>query len=186
MKIEISAQKVRERQGFWKRKVARHMGGFFAVPGKYEFQLGERCYYPYWIGKIYTSKQRPLFGPRVHYFYVVCDGISGNYIVLQALPKTQTIEQAEDNLISVGIEQARFEREIVQESITGRINRQFIIGLPETRFLGSKIIYIPVQEVLARERGEKPFSRFFVNVYTGETKRVPEEYMPLLYGALQA
>jgi hypothetical protein len=145
---------------------------FWASLSDKEFILGEIFYHPYWIGKVLTSKYRPLFGDKRITYYVVCNARDGSYLVLHGIPRQIEAEPAAARLIPLLVTQAVFEGKIMREGIETHINRQFIMGPPRAKSEGSSLLYIPVQEIRARwKKYAGEYKTYYLNVFTGRIER---------------
>jgi hypothetical protein len=149
---------------------------FEANAGKYQIRVDdEYTYYPYWIGTVWTRKERaiPVYPAKEIIFYAVTDGISGNFIVLRNVPKTRGLECPDNKVLPARISEKKLMNEVLSEAITDRINRQFIFGMPESRKGQSNMIHLPMTRVqIKRNEDQGDFKEYYVNTYTGEVKTV--------------
>jgi hypothetical protein len=170
--IEIPLNKMKRLSGFAIRRTAirGESGGLFPSLTDYDIRYSENTveYFPYWIGRIRTSKIRFLLSPKIIDFFVVCNAYNGKYLVMRAMPKTKKVEADEVHIIEDDIPQTEFERQIMPESLEKHIHRQFIFGgATEADILDSKLVYIPVKEVEIRKHGSKTYNAYYINMYTG-------------------
>jgi hypothetical protein len=126
-------------------------------------------YYPYYIGKVYTSKSRLYGGDKEIDFYVVCDAIDRTYIVLRNVPKLKEVESCTGDILPVQLNEKEFTGDICPCAVKERINKQFIFGAPHNEFRYAELIYLPgyIVKIRCAANEEK---RYFVNAYTGEVK----------------
>jgi hypothetical protein len=164
------------------RALASYLGKKRCFPGevntdKYNIEVDEDyTYYPYWIGSVWTLKERalPIYPPKQITYYVVTDGMEGSFIVLRNVPKTKVTECCDDEVLPARITEKRLMKEILDEAIAERINKQFIFGSPQSRKQASEMIYLPMIKVRIkkREHAKSEFKHYYVNIYTGEVKAV--------------
>ena len=138
---------------------------------KYDIEINEKCfYYPYWIGKIKTMKERPIYKPKEIDYYVVCDALDSSYIVLRNTPPTEKFKCEEKNMLPIQMNENRFLGEIIEDAKTERIDKQFIFGKPHKETQEHKMIYIPMYRIRIREKGQQSYKVYYINQYTGEIK----------------
>ena len=132
----------------------------------------EYVYYPYWISTVHTVKARalPIYPDKAKDFYITCDALEGNFIVLQNIPKLREAEADPQNILQEIVTQEEMQVKIYNEALSDRINRQFIFGPPQAKPGVLRMIYLPMLEVKIREKGRESFRTYFVNIYTGEVK----------------
>lgn len=131
------------------------------------------AFYPYWIGQVYTRKERLYVKPKELYYHVVCDARDNTYVVLPRIPDTKTIERVDDDsILPISLKLNSFMNEIIKDAIKNNINKQFIFGQPFSKVEDCKIIYIPgfVIGILDSVNNEK--EEYFINAFTGEAKKL--------------
>lgn len=178
MNIIIPETKIRvSRQACQQRAAAAFLGRKRAGPAdlkRCDIDADERLsYVPYWIGRIDTVKARafPLYPDKKITFYLVCDGINGEYIVLRNIPKTRDEDVDKSRLLPTRIPAEELAGRIMDEAIRTRINKQYIFGPPQIASRDQYVMYLPMRRVRVRRRNAGDFDAFHVNVYTGEVKR---------------
>lgn len=129
--------------------------------------------YPYWVGEVYTSKHRVLFPAKHITFYVVCDALNGEYVVLRGIPKLSDVDCKEKYILPTLTSKEDFCR-IIEDARKSRINKQFIFGPPHCEVKAVFLLYIPTINVILRNKGTQSRQSFYVNSYTGEVKVKPE------------
>lgn len=142
---------------------------------KYDIKIeGEYVYYPYWVGSVWTLKERalPIYPAKEIVFYAVADGIAGSYIVLRNVPKTEKMNYPEDKVLPTKITEKKLMGEILDEAITERINKQFIFGAPQSRKQESDLIYLPMVKVQIKGKDQRNYKDYYVNAHTGEVKTI--------------
>ncbi|MDR1961556.1 MAG: hypothetical protein LBQ16_04665 [Gracilibacteraceae bacterium] len=131
-------------------------------------------YYPYYIGTIKTIYPRFMFGPKIIMFYVVCDAIDGTYIVLRNIPQMQQIECIAERILPMALSQKTFVNTMCVEARDTRVNRQFIFGVPDSEYKGTRMIFLPGYLVHIYCNTTK-MTECFVNGFTREVKTVIRE-----------
>src|SRR5665647_1623253 len=129
-------------------------------------------YYPYWIGQVYTSKERMNFNPKELHFEVVCDAIDETYIVLRNIPKTEKIECADNAVLPFSLKLEDFKNRIIEDAKVTRNNKQFIFGKPFSSTERCKMIYIPGGVIQVVDNMTNEREKFYINAYTGEVKKI--------------
>lgn len=141
---------------------------------KFNIEVEEAyVYYPYWIGTVWTSKERALaiYPDKQITYYVVTDAISGSYIVLRNIPKLNVEKCTEDKALPARISENKLKDKILNEAISERINKQFIFGAPLSKKRECFQIHLPMIKVkIRRWKSEENFKDFYVNIFTGEVK----------------
>lgn len=132
----------------------------------------ELSYVPYWIGVIDTNKARalPIYPDKRITFYLVCDALNGDYIVLRNIPKVKDEDAKSQQLLPICVSKDKLENVIMDEAIKTRINKQFIFGPPQILSKSQYVMYLPVRRVLVKRKTDVLYQVFYINVYTGEAK----------------
>lgn len=170
-KIRISAGKCGQRAlaAFLGR---RHTS--FLPAEKYEISVENQLFYiPYWIVSINTVKSRafPLYPDKKITFYMVCNGLNEEYIVLRNIPKTTQIEVQEEQILALLVSESRLKDHLINDAIRSRINHQYIFGPPRIVSQSRYLMYLPVRKVHVGQKTAGTCGNYYVNVYTGEVKR---------------
>ena len=173
--IHIPALRWKRNKRAWQRSAVRVDAGKMLIwTSHYDIQIARILYYPYWVGKVLAVKSRPLFGDKNIFFYVTCNGLDGTYLVLRGVPKLTECEVSPGDILPHQISRAEFEGAIMDEGINLHIVRQFIFGSPYCEKLGSRLLYIPMQEILLKPKENQEFRRYLVNVFTGRVEAWPQ------------
>ena len=173
--IHIPALRWKQNVRAWKLGAVRtDSGKFFVWTSSYDIQAGRILYYPYWVGKVLTVKSRLLFGDKKLFFYVTCNGLNGTYLVMRDVPQLTECEVSPGDILPHQIPRARFEGAIMDEGINLHIVRQFIFGAPYCEKLGSRLLYIPMQEFLIKSKINREFRPYLINVFTGRVEARPQ------------
>lgn len=142
------------------------------IPGSrscYDLKVEDGYFYPYWIGEVYTRKARFLFKPKEITFFVICDAVHNDYIVLRGLPKLEEVAYDEKYILPPLVNRQGMEKVIVGAN-KDRIDRQFIFGAPYKEIRDIFLTHIPGSIIKVRNKETREFNRFFVNSLTGEVK----------------
>ena len=167
-KIRVSRQKCGQRAAAYlrKKRVAAVKACDLDVDAAFS-------YVPYWIGRIETVKARafPLYPDKKITFYLVCDGIDGEYIVLRNIPEAKKEAVARGQVLTARISEGELEGRIADEAIKTCINKQFIFGPPQITSRSQYVLYLPVRRVRIRQGSAGENGDLHVNTYTGEVKQ---------------
>lgn len=142
--------------------------------GLYDINVSDDyTYYPYWVGIIYTIKDRALaiYPPKEITYYLVCDAIDESFIVLRNVPSLRQINCDEDNVVPAQVSKEKLLNEISNEAIKDRINRQFIFGPPKAKIMSASKIFLPLKKVEIKKKNSSEGRVYGVNVFTGEVKK---------------
>lgn len=135
----------------------------------YSYRISGLVYYPYWLLEINAYKMRFFITKEARRkFFVTCDAMKGDFIVIPNVPATKDENVSEDHVIAERISIAQIKGAIRKEAIEDRINRQFIFGKPRTETGELRKIYLPMVEIFINNEGIE--GAYYVNVYTGEVK----------------
>ncbi len=149
----------------------RHHNIGLADISEYDIEINDKSfYYPYWVGKIRTVKQRPIYKPKEINYYVICDALDRSYIVLRNTPPTEKFKCEKKNMLPSIVNEEYFLKEIIEESKIDRIDKQFIWGKPYKETKEHKKIYIPMYQIRIRKKGQREYKIYYANQYTGEIK----------------
>lgn len=169
-KINVSNQKCGQRAAA--AYLGKKRAGAAALKSCRIDVAGELSYVPYWIARIDTVKARafPLYPDKKITFYLVCDGIDGEYIVLRNIPEVRNEDVAKNRLLPCRIPEDELAGRIVDEAIKTRINKQYIFGPPQITSRSQYLMYLPARCVRVGRGDAEDCRTFRVNVYTGEVK----------------
>ena len=175
VRVDIPSLRWQRNKRKWQRNAIRiESGKLFPSMSNYDIRLEKISYYPYWAGKVLTVKSRLIFGDKSIFFYVIGNGLNGTYLVMRNLPNFTEREVPSSDILPFQVSRAQFEEEIVDEAINVHIVRQFMFGAPYFEKLGSRLLYIPMQEILLKPKGSEEFGRYFVNVFNGRVEAWPQ------------
>ena len=161
-----------------KRSLAVHLGKkryfpFEISTHKFNVEVDtDYIYYPYWIGTVWTNKERALaiYPDKQIIYYVVTDAITGSFIVLRNIPKTNLVDCSDDKVLPAKISEKDLMENILDQAIEERINKQFIFGIPQSKKQQSFIIYLPMKKIKVKGKEQDQYKNYYVNIFTGEVK----------------
>lgn len=133
-------------------------------PNDYSYKISEK-YWPYWVAVLSTLKERFLFGPKKISFFIVCNGVSGEYSILRNLPSFTELECDGNNLIKYKLNKEEF-LSTIHSIQREKIPKLFIFGPPAQKLKNIFKIYIPFWHI--RLIKEDKQVEFFVNSFNGE------------------